>query len=179
MPPFTAVVSTAAALLFAASLLLWNGPPVAALARAFPRSRRAAWATLGPAAVWTLVHVARLGEADFGRYRAIIFVVLAALAVLSFSQAPDFLAVRGAAALVLLAAGVLLGATYMRYDAAALLLNAFVYLAIVLALYLAAAPFRLRDFLHWLFGRARRARLCGGLLGLYGLVLLSAALGST
>jgi hypothetical protein len=179
MTPFTAVISTAIALLFVASLLLWNGPPIAALARAFPRSRRAAWVTMGIASAWTLYHVAHLGEADFGNYRALLFVAFAVLAALSFYQVPDFLAVRGAAALILLVAGVLLSATFMNYGAAALLLNALVYAGIILALYLAVSPFRLRDFVGWLFGRARRARIFGGLIGLYGLVLLSTALGAS
>jgi hypothetical protein len=176
MSPFAAVASTAAVLLVFASLLLWNGPPVAAVARAFPRSRRAAWVTIGAATAWMLYHVVHLGEADFGDYRVPLFAAFAALGVLSIFYVPEFLAVRGVAALMLLVAGVLLPATFMHYDAASLALNALVYLLIVVALYLAVSPFRLRDFVQWLFGRAHRARAFGACLGLTGLVLLSLGL---
>ena len=52
----------------------------------------------------------------------------------------------------------------------------FVFVAIVAALYLAAVPYRLRDFFQWLFARPARARAMGrGLLG-YGIVLIVVAL---
>ena len=175
----TAIVSSALAMLVVGLLLIWNGSPVGAIARAFPRSRRAAWVTVGVSALWTLYHVSRLGEADFGNYRVMIGAVLAALAILSVWYAPDFLAVRGASALTLLVAGSLLSATFMNYEVPALMLNAFVYLGIILALYLAVSPFRLRDFVQWLFGRAHRARAVGAAIGVCGLALLSAALGSS
>lgn len=176
MSLLAATLLTASALLAAGLLLVWNGSPVAALARAFPRSRRAAWLTLGIATLWTLYHVTQLGESDFGNFKVHLFVGFVALAGLSLRYVPDFLAVRGACALTLLAAGVLLSAAYTHWDEPGrLFLVTFVYLAIGLALYLAVSPFRLRDFVQWLFARAPRARLFGAILGAYGLVLLAAA----
>lgn len=175
MSPFSATLATGTVLLVLASLLLWNGSPIGALARTFPRSRRAAWLTVGISATWTLYLVTQLGEADFGNYRVLIFVVLAALAVLSVRYVPDFLSVRGTCALTLLLAGVVLSATFMNYEAPALLTNAFAYVAIVLALYLAVSPFRVRDFVQWLFARAHRARIFGACVGAYGLLLFGMA----
>lgn len=176
MTPFAAAVVTALAMLLGATVLVWNGASVAAIARAFPRSRRAAWVTMAISAVWTLYYVTQLGEADFGRYKLWLFVGFAALAVLSTIYVPDFLAVRGSCALALLVAGALLSATFMNYQVPSLLLNAFVYLGIVLALYLAVSPFRLRDFFQWMFGMPHRPRVIGSMLGGYGLVLLTSAL---
>jgi hypothetical protein len=175
MSPFTAIILAAAGLLVLGSLLLWNGPGVSAIARGFPRSQRAAWLMLGTAALWTLYHVTKLGPSDFGEYRVPIFVAFAAVAALSFKYAPDFLAVRGACALALLVAWVMLAATYGHYEALTLIFKALLYVVVLLALYLAVAPFRLRDFFQWLFARGARVRGLGGVLTVLGVVLVAAA----
>jgi hypothetical protein len=46
-----------------------------------------------------------------------------------------------------------------------------VYLSLALAIWLGAQPWRMRDFLTWLFARPGRARLVGGALAGYGAVL--------
>ena len=175
MSPFTAILLTAAGFLLLGSLLLWNGPGVSTMARGFPRSARAAWVTMGVASLWTLLHITRLGPSDFGEYRVPIFVGFAVGAALSFKYASDFLAVRGACALALLVSWVLLSATYGHYELLTLIFKAFVYAAVLLALYLAVAPFRLRDFFQWLFARGGRARGLGGALTACGVVLVAAA----
>ena len=48
-------------------------------------------------------------------------------------------------------------------------------MAIVAALYLAAVPYRLRDFFQWLYGRPGRARAGGTALLTYGFVLIIVA----
>jgi len=58
---------------------------------------------------------------------------------------------------------------------ARLFMVSFVYVAIALAIWLGAQPWRLRDFLGWLFARPARSRGLGGLLLAYGLVLCVAA----
>jgi len=85
--------------------------------------------------------------------------------------------VRGLAGLILLGASPLLSAAYMRYEVPSrLFMVTAVYVAIALALYLGAAPFRLRDFLQWLFVRPTRVRVAGGLATGYGLLLVVVAL---
>ena len=97
--------------------------------------------------------------------------------MLAFKFAPDFLAVRGLAALTLLGAWPLLMAGYLRYDPWTIYFyKVLVYLAVVFALWLGAAPFRLRDFLQWLFARPGRVRCAGGLAAGYGLLLVVVAL---
>jgi len=56
-----------------------------------------------------------------------------------------------------------------------LLMVSAVYLGLGLALYLAAAPYRLRDFLEWLFQQPARVRLVGAILLSYGLATAAAA----
>ena len=89
---------------------------------------------------------------------------------------PDFLGVRGASALVLISATPFLDSAYMEYDRPMrLFMVSFVYVAILLALWLGAQPWRLRDFLNWLFARQARSRGLGGLFLAYGVVLCVAA----
>jgi hypothetical protein len=57
-----------------------------------------------------------------------------------------------------------------------LVLNALAYLMIILALWLAVSPFRVRDFFQWLFARPNRPRFVGAVISAYGLVLLGTAL---
>jgi hypothetical protein len=56
-----------------------------------------------------------------------------------------------------------------------LLYKVAIYLAITAAIWLGAQPWRLRDFLSWLFARPKRAKTLGGALTAYGLLLAGVA----
>jgi hypothetical protein len=159
-------------------LLLWNEPRIGSTARALPRSNRAAWLFFGTGAAWFIWRCSRLAESDliFFQSPGPVMVAFGVLAVLAFVYTPDFLAVRGLCVLMLLAAEPLLNAAYMEYQhPQRLLMVTAVYLGLAAALYLAAAPYRLRDFFDWLFQRPARPRLLGALLLTYGLATTAAA----
>lgn len=172
MSLFLATLLTGLFLLAFGGHFLWHGMRSEASVKAFPRSQTAAYLLLGVAAAWFLYKVTQLGPADFGQYKNILFVLFLVTAVSSFYFVPDFLAVRGLAALMLLTAGAILEAGYMQYQAGALMLKSFVYIAIVAALILGASPYKLRDFLGWLYKSALRPRIFGGLFAAYGLLLV-------
>ncbi len=176
MTLFQATLITGLFLIAFGAHFLWHGMRSAKSVQAFPRSRMAAYILLGTAAAWFLYKVTQLGPADFGQYKNLLFIVFLVTAVGSFIYVPDFLAVRGLAALILLTAGALLDAAYMELPMARLFLVSFVYLAIVVALYLGANPFRLRDFFEWLYNKTARPRIFGGIFTAYGLLLLGVAL---
>ena len=160
------------------ALLLWNGPQVAGIARALPRSREAAWFFFGAGAAWFLWRLTQLGESDliFFKTPQPVMIAFGLLAVLAFIYTPDFLAVRGLCVLMLLAAEPLLYAAYMEYQhPQRLLMVTAVYLGLAAALYLAAAPYRLRDWFEWLFRVSSRPRLVGAVLLVYGLATSAAA----
>jgi hypothetical protein len=160
------------------ALLAAGGSRVSSTAKALPRSQRGAWLFFGGGALWFLFRISKLGEADLIFFQNPWPVMLAfgALAVLAFVYAPDFLAVRGLCVLALLAAEPLLYAAYMEWQYPwRLLMVTAVYVALALALYLAAAPYRLRDFLEWLFFRPQRPRMLGLFLLVYGLATAAAA----
>jgi hypothetical protein len=152
--------------------LLSGRSSVKASLQSLPRSSAATVVFFGAGSLWFLYRVWHLSAADFGNYRVILFVAFALIALLSFKYVPDFLAVRGLAVLMLLAATPLLDAAYMQYDhPQRLLMVSFVYLGIALALYLGAVPYRLRDFLEWLFRTTSRPRVLGAVFAAYGLLL--------
>lgn len=178
MSLFLATLLTGLLLATLGGLLVWNDPRVAAAAQALPRSRRAAWVLFGGGTAWFLGRVAQLGEADliFFQQPTPVLLAFGLLAVLAFIYAPDFLAVRGLCVLVLLAAEPVLQAAYMEWQhPQRLVMVGVVYVALALALYLAASPFRLRDGFAWLFQRPARARGLGAALLAYGLVLVATA----
>lgn len=174
MTLFQATLFTGLALLALGAHFLWHGIRSAKSIQAFPRSQKAAYILLGTAAAWFLYKVTQLGPADFGQYKNILFIAFLVVALGSFIYVPDFLAVRGLAALILLIAGALLDASLIHYGSA-LVLKVFVYLAIVLALILGANPYKLRDFFEWLYKTELRPRIFGGIFAAYGLLLLGVA----
>jgi hypothetical protein len=162
-------------LAFGLPLLLDHSGAKAAL-QAFPRSTTAGNIVFGAGAAWFLYNVWNLSKADFGDYRGWLFVGFAIVAVLAFKCVPDFLGVRGVCALVLVGAAPFLDSAFMQYDRPLrLFMVAFVYLALVLAIWLGAQPWRLRDFFGWLFAHERRSRGFGGVLVAYGVLLCAIA----
>jgi hypothetical protein len=171
MTLFLATLLPGIFLVLLGGLLLWKDPRVGAAAKALPRSRRSAWLFFGGSAVWFLWRLSHVGESDliFFQQPWPVMLGFGVLAVLAFIYTPDFLAVRGLCVLMLLAAEPLLRAAYMEWGhpQRRLMVTA-VYLGLGLAVYLAAAPYRLRDFFDWLFGAPNRPRVLGALLLVYG-----------
>lgn len=165
-------------LLIALGVPLWLATAgMSAVLKGFPRSQAAAGVCFGAGAAWFLYNIWNLSPADFGDYRTPLFFAFLVIAALAFKCVPDFLAVRGVCVIVLLGAMPLLDAAYMQYAIPRrLFMVSLVYLAIALALWLGAQPYRLRDFFDWLFARAGRARGCGLLLTAYGLLLCGVSL---
>ncbi|HEY9154220.1 MAG TPA: hypothetical protein VIM69_03755 [Opitutaceae bacterium] len=154
------------------ALLLVNNSAIAATFKAFPRSKTAAGILFSAGALWFLYNVWHLSEADFGEYRKGLFIGFAAVAALAFYYVPDFLAVRGAAILMLLVATPLLDSGFLDFHSPQICLYKIaIFVGVALAIYLGAVPYRLRDFFQWLFATGGRPRALGGALLAYGLLL--------
>lgn len=176
MTLFLATLLVGLVLLLLGGVLVIDSSFTRSAIKAFPRSRTASYVFFGAAAVWFLSRVAVLSEADFGQYRTLLFVGFAAVAVLSFFYVAEFLAVRGLAALILLAAGPLLYAAFGEYQIPSrLFMVSAVYVALTASLWLGAQPWRLRDAIFWLQRVPGRARFVGGLVAGYGLLLVGVA----
>ena len=151
--------------------LLSGNTLVSSTLKSFPRSANATVVFFGGASAWCLYRVWNLSPADFGEYHVLLFIGFALVAALSFWCVPDFLAVRGLAALVLLAASPILDAGYMNFQPQVYPLKIFVYFCIGVAIWLGATPYRLRDFFEWLFRTNGRPRAVGSALLGYGVLL--------
>ncbi|MDQ8205272.1 hypothetical protein [Pelagicoccus sp. SDUM812003] len=173
---FQATLFFGLALLLMGGALLFKYGPVSAVARTFPRSSQAGVVLMIVAMTWTAWKVLHLGAADYGNFKQYILIGFGLLGLATFKYAPDFLSVRAASILYLFLANSLLDSAWMQYDKPMrLLLVAPTYLGIVFALYLAYAPFRLRDFLAWLFNRESRAKKLATALAIYGALLSGVA----
>lgn len=152
--------------------LLLNHSGFAAMLKAFPRSTAASYLFFGVGAAWFLYAIWHLSPADFGEYRTYLFFGFLAIALLTFKCVPDFLAVRGLAAVILMGAMPLLDAGYMNFEHGQIVLyKIVVYLAICAAIWLGAQPWRMRDFVTWLLAQPARSRAFGGVFAAYGLLL--------
>lgn len=135
------------------------------------RSKAAAVVFLGIATVWFLYEIWTLGEPDFGNHKTKLFWGFLIVSILSHFYVPDFLSVRGLAALLLLCSDAVLDAAYMQDPASRLFLVGFTYVTIVACMYLGSLPYRLRDFFAWLYQNSMRPRILAGGLVSYGLLL--------
>ena len=156
--------------------LLLNSAGYAAMLRTLPRSTAAGNVFFTIGAAWFIYNIAHLGEADLIIPKSYMLAAFALIAVLSLIYMREFLAVRGLAALVLVGAMPLLDAGYMNFEHAQIVLYKIaVYLGITAAIWLAAQPWRLRDFFGWMLAMPTRTRAVGGALTTFGVLLAAVA----
>ena len=178
MSLFQATLATGFALMALGLPLLLVNKLARGLAIRFPRSKPVATVTMIVGTGWFLMrHVLNLSDADFGDYKGLITIISLAILLFSFLYLPDFLAVRGTSILVLLYAREAIDAAFQQEPSSRVFMVGAVYVAIVLALYLSAWPYRLRDFFDWLFQKDIRVKAIGATMACYGLFLGSIAYG--
>lgn len=141
---------------------LKGGEKVRSQAFALLRSQPAAIVLFGAASVWFLFHITQLGPADFGNWKNILLAIFGVTAVGAFFFTPDFLPVRGLAGLILLGAGPVLGAAYMRYEEPQrLLLVTVVYILVIAAMFIGTMPYLMRNLFEWLWAQPKRLKAFG------------------
>lgn len=137
-----------------------------------PRSKTLSFISMSLGAIWFLYrHVLNLSEADFGDYKSVITLVSVFILVSSFYFTKDFLAVRGICILLLFYSREALDAAYLVESQSKLILVTLIYLLIIAALYFGSWPYRMRDFMDYIFTNKIRSRFLGALLLVNGLLL--------
>ncbi|CAM2878249.1 hypothetical protein [Rariglobus hedericola] len=173
-----ATLVTGLILLSLGALFLVSNSAIKSMFKAFPRSQIATVIFFGGGAAWFVYNVANMSTADvigFSTPTPFVF-IFGGLALAAFFYLPEFLAVRGLSVVTLVGSWPLLMSAYGRYEVPQrLLMVSALYVAILAALYLAVSPFRLRDFFDWLYRTPGRARILGGVLAAYGLLLAGVA----
>jgi hypothetical protein len=144
--------------------------------RAFPRHRLTGIVTMVIGGGWFIWKISQLGQADFGDYKVILMLLFGATLLGSIFYVRDFLAVRGVAIIVLLAANTGLKSAFGLYDIPErLVLVSILYLLIVLALVYGTLPYKMRDTVNWLLVGPARLRGLGTVFTIFGLSLCVSA----
>ncbi len=165
-------VLTAFFLLAMGAVLVLDRSSLNSLIRGFPRSQKLSILFLCAGLAWfTYRHVRNLSDADFGEYRMVIGLIAVFLCLASYVYIKDFLAVRALCILALFYSREVLDAAFLQEPNARLFLVSIIYLLIVASLYFGAWPYRMRDFLNWLFGTPSRSSKLGLGIATCGLIL--------
>jgi hypothetical protein len=128
----------------------------------FPRSKKLSLLFMSGGCIWFLYrHVLKLGEADFGDYKSVITIVTLFILISSFIFTKDFLAVRGFSITLLLYSREVLDAAFLQEPLSRLVLVSITYLLIICALYFGAWPYRMRDFITYLYDKPKRLMVLG------------------
>ena len=142
----------------------------------FLRSTKAAIVFFGGSGLWFLYQLSQLGEADFGQIKGVLIAVFGIAGILAFFYLNDFLSVRGVCVLILLLARQFLDSAFMQEPTSRLVLVTQTYIWVVIAIYLGAIPYRLRDFFKYIYERKQRAKILGAIFGICGVSLIASTL---
>ncbi|NDV62954.1 hypothetical protein G0Q06_10865 [Puniceicoccales bacterium CK1056] len=144
--------------------------------RAFPRHRLTGIITMIIGGGWFIWKISQLGQSDFGDYKVIMMLLFGATLLGSIFYVRDFLAVRGVAIIILLAANTGLKSAFGLYDIPErLVLVTILYLFIVLSLVYGTLPYKMRDTMNWLLISRSRLRSLGIILSILGSSLVVSA----
>ena len=167
-------VITAILLLILGTVNLSKSTIIKKIVLNLPRSNKAAVIMISIGLFWFLYqHVNNLGEADFGDYKFIISLIACFIAIGSYFFINDFLSVRAICILYFFSREVL-DAAFLQEPQSRLFLVSVIYLIIIASLYFGAWPFRMRDFLSWLYSNKKRPQFFGYSL-IYAILLLAVA----
>jgi hypothetical protein len=146
------------------------------LLKSFPRSKPAGALLLVIAALWAFALVWTMDLGEFSPFRNMLEIAVVAGGFLAIRYSDEFLAVRAAGMLLLLAAEVLLEAAFLRPEAWRLLLVILAYGWVIAGLFWVGMPYLLRDQIDWVTRTATRWRLCCAGGALYGAALVISSL---
>jgi len=139
-------------------------------ARRFHRNETIGFVLMGIGTVWFLRNLNNEAIADFAAYKKVMLAGFGAIGVATCVYVRDYLAVRGFAIVLLLAAWVTLNHTRWAESEWRLVLVVWAYVWILLGMWFTVSPWRMRDHLAWLTANEKRlrlvsmGRLCLGLL---------------
>lgn len=141
----------------------------------FPRSRQAGIVSLTLAAAWAFWLVATMDLGEFDKYRLLGKLVVPLAYFLSLQFVDEFLAVRAAGMLCLLAAEPFLEAAFLHPETSRLLIVTLAYSWIVIGMFWVGMPYLMRDQIAWLTASSARWKI-GCLAGIgYGAAILFCA----
>ena len=148
------------------------GKKACEMIKAFPRNENAGYLLIIISMVWFLLILKDENMADFEKYRTAFNVFILATGIGSCLYLKDFLAVRGAAVLMMLIAKLIVDTARFHESEWRLVLVTAAYLMVIGGMWFTVSPWRMRDLFAW--GTADEKRfmiLCGVRIG-FGILLL-------
>lgn len=144
--------------------------------RKFQRSNGWGYCLVGLATLWFLRTVQQEDIADFAAYKRIMLFGFAALGIATCIYVRDFLAVRGYAVLLLLAAKLMVDTARWVDTEWRLVIVLWAYLWVLGGMWFTISPWRVRDIILWKTANPQRIRLICGIRGLFGLLVIGLGL---
>jgi hypothetical protein len=127
-------------------------------ARKFPRSERWGYFLMALGTLWFLRNLNAESISDFAAYKNLMLLGFGTLGLLTCIFVKDFLAVRGLAIVLLLAAKLTLDTARWHDSQWRLVLAAWAYLWILAGMWFTISPWRLRDLINWRTANEKRIR---------------------
>jgi hypothetical protein len=133
----------------------------AAAARKFPRNLPLGIALMLLSTAWFVWNVSNESVSDFASFKPAMMVGFAAVGILCCIFVQDFLAVRGAAVVLLLLAKLMVdtGRPHLGQTHWVWVIQTWAYLLVIVGIWFTVTPWRLRDFLHWVTATEARVRV--------------------
>ncbi len=145
-------------------------------ARKFPRCEKTGYFLTILGTLWFLANVQSETISDFTSYKNIMLLGFGAIGLLTCIFVKDFLAVRGLAIVMLVAAKLILDTARWHESQWRLVLSFLAYGWIIAGIWLTISPWRMRDWLNWATASHTRLRVISTARLIVGLLLLGLGL---
>lgn len=139
---------------------LSNPTAYAAAVRKFPRSTKWGIGLMAIGTAWFVWNVSQESIADFAAYKGYLLLGFTGVGIGSIIFVRDFLAVRGAAVVMLLLAKLMVdvGRPHLAATSWVLVLQVWGYVLAFVGMWLTISPWRLRDWIEWSTATESRTR---------------------
>ncbi len=149
----------------------------AAAARKFPRSIPVGYFLTLAGTAWFMWNVSHESLADFEKLKPILFTLFIGVGLGTCFFVQDFLAVRGAAVLLLLLGKLMVDTERWAQSNWRLVIAIWAYVLVMAGMWFTVSPWRLRDLLYWATANEKRIRIGSAMRAAFGIFV--AVLGLT
>ena len=140
--------------------------------RQFPRSIAAGYFFIALATAWFLHNLSQESVSDFVAMKKMMYISFILIAVATCIYVRDFLAVRGVALVLILAAKTIVDTARWVDSDWRLVLVVLAYVWVVAGMWFTISPWRLRDLIFWRTETDQRLKISSGISLLFGILLV-------
>lgn len=141
-------------------------------ARKFPRNTALGYLLMLTATAWFVWYVYRENIADFEPMKPYLMGLFLAVGVGTCIYVTDFLAVRGAAILMLIIAKLMVDTARWAESDWRLVIVTWAYLLVLAGIWFTVSPWRLRNLILWTVAGEKRIRMLSGIRVAFGLFVV-------